>query len=161
LHDIQKHSGNTEELKSILRDVANQVINGLTPEAAGVAALRIAKMASEIGATSVQVMDIRDGEIAVVCKGDLDMGAIPTLDAALLQATAKPQARRIVVDLTDTRFIDSTAIGCLVHGLKIMMPRGGSLELVVTSPRLLYILTATGLDRVFTIHASRHDAGIG
>jgi anti-sigma B factor antagonist len=68
--------------------------------------------------------------------------------------------RKVVVDLTRVTFIDSTTLGVLVGAVKRLRPLGGSLELVCDDQNILKIFEITGLDRVFTIHSTREDAGV-
>jgi len=60
----------------------------------------------------------------------------------------------MVVDMEKVEFLDSTALGVLVGGLKRVRAHEGSMELVCTSERLLKIFRITGLTKVFAIHDS-------
>ncbi len=62
---------------------------------------------------------------------------------------------RLVVDLSGVTFIDSTALGVLIGGVRRVRDAGGAMTLVVTSRAVERVLSITGLDRVFTIHATR------
>jgi anti-anti-sigma factor len=64
---------------------------------------------------------------------------------------SRPGAR-VVVDLSDVTFLDSTRLGVLVTSLKRLREVDGSLDLVVASPRVLKVFTLTGLDVVIPIH---------
>ncbi len=55
-------------------------------------------------------------------------------------------------------FIDSTALGVLIGGVRRVNAAGGGMALVVTSRPVQRVLSITGLDRVFTIHETRDDA---
>ena len=55
-------------------------------------------------------------------------------------------------------FIDSTALGVLIGGVRRVNAAGGAMALVVTSRPVERVLSITGLDRVFTIHESLEDA---
>jgi anti-sigma B factor antagonist len=65
---------------------------------------------------------------------------------------------RIVVDLSEATFIDSTTLGVLVGGVKRLRPSGGGLALVCTDQNITKIFEITGLDRVFPIHETRDEA---
>jgi anti-sigma B factor antagonist len=67
-------------------------------------------------------------------------------------------ATTVVVDLTDTTFIDSTTLGVLVGGVKRLRPDGGQLVLVCSDRNITKIFEITGLDKVFTIHATLAEA---
>jgi anti-sigma B factor antagonist len=85
--------------------------------------------------------------------GELDMSAAPDLRAALDRAV-EDGAVTLVVDLTETTFIDSTGIGVLMAGVQRLRAAGGSLELACSEPNLLRIFEIVGLDRRLTIHPS-------
>jgi anti-sigma B factor antagonist len=89
--------------------------------------------------------------------GELDMRAAPELKGAIALALDE-DASRVVVDLSDATFIDSTGMGTLVAALKRLRKRGGSLELVCTEPNLLRVFELTGLDRLLPIRSSRSEA---
>ena len=66
--------------------------------------------------------------------------------------------KKVVVDLSEATFIDSTTLGVLVGGVKRLRPSGGSLALVCTDQNIQKIFEITGLDRVFPIHETREAA---
>ena len=82
--------------------------------------------------------------------GAVDLYTAPRLKEELIRAT-ESGARRVVVDMTETTFIDSTTLGVLVGGLRRLRPGGGELVLVVTDRKIRKIFEITGLDRVFPI----------
>ena len=57
----------------------------------------------------------------------------------------------MVVDLLRVSFIDSTALGVLIGGLKRSQSAGGLFRLVVAEPRILKIFEITGLTDLFSI----------
>ncbi len=65
---------------------------------------------------------------------------------------------RIVVDMEEVDFLDSTGLGVLVGGLKRARLAGGTLALVCTQPKILKIFRITGLEKIFGIHASVDEA---
>jgi anti-sigma B factor antagonist len=65
---------------------------------------------------------------------------------------------RIIVNLEEVGFLDSSGLGALVGGLKRVNERGGRLVLVCPEGSPLKVLTITGLDKVFAIHGSVDDA---
>ena len=65
---------------------------------------------------------------------------------------------RLIVDLDDVDFLDSTGLGVLVARLKVVRSQNGWLKLVCTSEKVLRVFRITGLDKVFAIHATVDDA---
>jgi anti-sigma B factor antagonist len=72
-------------------------------------------------------------------------------------------AKEVIVDFSNTTFIDSTTLGVLVGGVKRLRTNDGQLSLVCSDRNITKIFEITGLDRVFTIYGSRDKAvaGIG
>jgi anti-sigma B factor antagonist len=62
-----------------------------------------------------------------------------------------PDTNRLVVDLADTEFIDSTGLGVLIRALKRLRHRGGDLVLRSPRPNARKVLKITSLDRVIKI----------
>ncbi len=109
--------------------------------------------------SDVQTGDASDGEVALlVIGGELDYEVSPQLRARLLGAI-KAGRRRLVLDLTEVTFIDSTAIGVLAGAVARMdKVGGGSLAVVSTHEKVLQIFEITGLDSVVSLHSSRDEA---
>ena len=67
-------------------------------------------------------------------------------------------AHELVVDLTETTFVDSMTLGVLLGGMKRLRANGGRLRLVVARPDVRRIFEITLLDRVFPLHTTRAEA---
>jgi anti-sigma B factor antagonist len=98
-----------------------------------------------------------DGVAVVALAGEVDLYTAPDLKRELVQLI-DGGCQAIVVDLSDTTFIDSTTLGVLIGGVKRLRTNGGRLELVVTDRTIRKIFDITGLDRVFALHADRSEA---
>jgi anti-sigma B factor antagonist len=92
--------------------------------------------------------------------GEVDLYTAPEFKQQLLDVIAKG-AKNVVVDFTETTFIDSTTLGVLVGGVKRLRANEGQLSLVCSDRNITKIFEITGLDRVFTIHATRDEAVAG
>jgi anti-sigma B factor antagonist len=90
----------------------------------------------------------------IALAGEVDLYTAPEFKEQLLDVIGKG-AEHVVVDLTETTFIDSTTLGVLVGGVKRLRPNGGQLSLVCSDRNITKIFEITGLDRVFPIHADR------
>jgi len=93
----------------------------------------------------------------VAVTGEIDLFTAPELKAALLEAIDAGRTR-VVVDLTDTTFLDSTALGVLIGTVKRLRARDGRLTLVNTDPNIARTFDITGLDQIFTICETRDEA---
>ena len=103
--------------------------------------------------------DSSDGDLAVlVMGGELDYEVSPQIRARLVGAI-KDGRRRLVLDLSDVTFIDSTAIGVLAGTVvKLDEAGGGSLAVVCSHEKVVQIFEITGLDSVIAVHSSREEA---
>jgi anti-sigma B factor antagonist len=90
-------------------------------------------------------------------KGEVDLYTAPEFKQQLLEVIGQG-GREVVVDFTDTTFIDSTTLGVLVGGVKRLRTNDGQLSLVCNDRNITKIFEITGLDRVFTIYPTRDEA---
>jgi anti-sigma B factor antagonist len=98
-----------------------------------------------------------EGRYVISLSGEVDLYTAPEFKQQLLEVISQG-AGTVIVDLTNTTFIDSTTLGVLVGGVKRLRPNGGQLSLVCSDRNITKIFEITGLDRVFTIHATRDEA---
>ena len=99
----------------------------------------------------------QDGFTVLRVKGEVDLSTAPQLREALTSLIAEGRLA-VVVDLSDTEFVDSTGLGALVTGLKRLRARGGEMRVVCTSPRVCKVFEITSLDRVLPMYASVEEA---
>jgi anti-sigma B factor antagonist len=99
-----------------------------------------------------------DGDAYVISlAGEVDLYTAPEFKTQLLDVIAKG-AKQVIVDLTNTTFIDSTTLGVLVGGIKRLRSSDGELSLVCSDRNITKIFEITGLDRVFAIYPTREEA---
>jgi anti-sigma B factor antagonist len=106
--------------------------------------------------------NIQDEEIdsethVIQLGGEVDLYTAPEFKERLVELIENGKTK-IVVDLSEATFIDSTTLGVLVGGVKRLRPAGGSLALVCSDQNITKIFEITGLDRVFPIHETRDQA---
>jgi len=100
----------------------------------------------------------RAGDAHVIAlSGEVDLYTAPEFKQQLLEVIGQG-ATHVVVDLSDTTFIDSTTLGVLVGGVKRLRPNGGQLSLVCSDRNITKIFEITGLNKVFPIHQTRAEA---
>ncbi len=105
----------------------------------------------------VKTEQISDDTAVIALSGEVDLYTAPEFKQQLLE-TIGQGAKEVVVDLSDTTFIDSTTLGVLVGGVKRLRPDGGRLSLVCNDRNITKIFEITGLDKVFPIYESRDEA---
>ena len=91
-------------------------------------------------------------ETAVVALvGEADVFTVPPAKAAMMDLLGEG-VKHLIVDLSGTEYLDSTALGALVGILRRVLPEGGSVQLVNPRPRMRRLFEITRLDQVFPIH---------
>jgi anti-sigma B factor antagonist len=89
--------------------------------------------------------------------GEIDVYTAPRLRETIVNAVEAGQ-NRLIIDVQQVQFLDSTGLGVLVGALKRVRADGGSLDIVCTQERILKIFEITGLDKVFGLHGSVDEA---
>jgi anti-sigma B factor antagonist len=92
-------------------------------------------------------LDARVSVISVA--GELDLSTAPRLKWMLVDALAAGRDQ-LVVDLSRTTFMDSTALGVLV-GVRRRLDARERLAIVCASPEVLKIFEYAGMDAAFAI----------
>ncbi|WP_433652955.1 STAS domain-containing protein [Micromonospora zamorensis] len=103
-------------------------------------------------------LSTRQGRIGTVVEvaGDVDMSTAPELRDRLSQAVEDDA--RVVVDLTDVGFMDSSGLGVLVVAHKDLRARNGWLALAGVRRSVRTVLSITSVDRVIGIFDTVQDA---
>jgi anti-sigma B factor antagonist len=101
-----------------------------------------------------------DGRVHVVAvSGEVDLFTAPEFKQRVMAPIAAG-IDRVIVDLTDTTFIDSSSLGALIGAHRRLQQRGGRLVVACDSEAIVKTFRITGLDGVFTIVRSVQ-AGLG
>jgi anti-sigma B factor antagonist len=102
----------------------------------------------------------RDGVAVLSCSGRLNMVTAPGLRDAVRTSVAEGFTR-VVVNLTETSFVDSSGLGALVAGLKDTRQAGGDLRIAGPSKQVLTVLTLTNLNKVLRPYPTVDEATHG
>ena len=106
---------------------------------------------------NVKTAQVGDATYVISLAGEVDLYTAPEFKQQLLDVIGQG-AKEVVVDFSDTTFIDSTTLGVLVGGVKRLRTNEGQLSLVCSDRNITKIFEITGLDRVFTIYGTRDEA---
>ena len=105
--------------------------------------------------------------IIIKLEGEVDLYAAPELKDHVNGAIERGK-NKLILDLSEATFIDSTTLGILVSGMKRLRPRGGMLAVLCPDPTMARIFDITGLNRMLSVHetieealADREQAGPG
>jgi anti-anti-sigma factor len=88
--------------------------------------------------------------VGLAVTGPLDVTTLPRVRERIEQALADRPAR-LVVDLTACTFVDASALAVLLDAHRQLSRTGGVLTLRGSCPRVLRLLSLTGLRRVFDL----------
>ena len=105
----------------------------------------------------VSTTPIDDGVI-VVPSGDVDFSRSPTLRAELMQEMENQNPSRLVIDLFQVDYMDSSGVATLVETMRYQRKHGRKLVLCNMQPKVKSIFQITRLDLVFTICDSTESA---
>src|SRR5438067_12332146 len=105
----------------------------------------------------IKTEQLSDNVYVISLAGEVDLYTAPEFKQQLLEVIAQG-ASNVIVDFSDTTFIDSTTLGVLVGGVKRLRSNDGRLSLVCSDRNITKIFEITGLDRVFTTYPTRVEA---
>jgi anti-sigma B factor antagonist len=105
----------------------------------------------------VKTEKVDESTYVIALAGEVDLYTAPEFKQQLLDVISEG-GKDVVVDFSDTTFIDSTTLGVLVGGVKRLRTNDGQLSLVCSDRNITKIFEITGLDRVFMIYPTRAEA---
>ena len=98
-----------------------------------------------------------DGAHLVSAEGELDLAAAPRLATVLSMAVEGPE-RSVVLNLMPVTFIDSTALGAIMHASTEVEAGGKRMLVVALDGPVRRLLEITNLTGRFRVYPSRDDA---
>ncbi|MEI6289131.1 MAG: STAS domain-containing protein [Chloroflexota bacterium] len=106
----------------------------------------------------MELQESKQSNIPVLSlKGRFDAHEIGAVRDWIAKQLEHGQAK-LLVDLADVNFIDSSALSILVQGLKHCREKGGDLLLCSFQPPVKVIFELTRLDKAFHIFANEQEA---
>lgn len=105
-------------------------------------------------------MDTRtiDNKLPVIeLEGEVDVYTAPQLKQQMINLL-ESGAKQMIIDLSKVEYLDSTALGVLIGGLKRMRETDGNMVLVCPSARIRRVFEITGLDKIFDIYNTADEA---
>jgi anti-sigma B factor antagonist len=116
-------------------------------------------VASEVGALPpglefvISSRRLANGTFVVAVGGEVDLYTAPELERALAGPLAEGTAR-LVVDLSEATFVDSTALHVFLCAARQLDREAGELIVVVPDPNVRKVFEITGLNRFFAVVSS-------
>jgi anti-sigma B factor antagonist len=105
----------------------------------------------------IKTEQVEGNAYVISLAGEVDLYTAPEFKQQLLDVIGQG-GKDVIVDFSETTFIDSTTLGVLVGGVKRLRTNDGQLSLVCSDRNITKIFEITGLDRVFTIYPTRAEA---
>lgn len=90
--------------------------------------------------------------------GDIDLANSPAVRRALLAELKERKEKRVMVNLGQVRYIDSSGIASLVEGLKVSRDQGARFILYSLSPATYEVLRLSRLLKIFEIYEGESQA---
>lgn len=90
--------------------------------------------------------------------GDIDLANSPEMRKTLLTEMRDKKTPRVIVNLTNVRYIDSSGVASLVEGLKTSRDLGLRFILYGLSPAAREVLQLSRLLKIFEIHEDEEHA---
>lgn len=106
---------------------------------------------------SVRDEPVDDDTHVVAVSGEIDIFTAPEFKT-LLADTIDAGRKLVVVDLTETTFIDSSSLGVLISAHRRLDLREGRLVVVCDKREVRNTFKITGLDSVLTVVGTRDEA---
>ncbi len=98
-----------------------------------------------------------DDGICLALGGEIDLSQSPAVRSALMRHIQRKPAR-LVVDLSNVPYMDSSGVATLVEALQKQRAHGGLMILCQLQPKVRSIFEIARLDQVFTIVDDREKA---
>src|SRR5215217_2901082 len=115
---------------------------------------------SELPSESELVPSIRQSGDAVLAsvRGEIDLHNSPVLRGQMLRFLEQHKPKKLILNLAEVPYMDSSAIAVLVEALQKMRKTGGKIYLTHLQPRVKGLLEIARLDTIFVIAADENEA---
>lgn len=96
--------------------------------------------------------------IFATVRGEVDLHTSPDLRNTLLSALTKHNPKKIILDLAQVPYMDSSAVAVLVEALQKIRKTGGKICLIGLQPRVRGLLEIARLDSIFILAENEEEA---
>ena len=91
-------------------------------------------------------------------RGEIDLHNSPELRVEIFAYLNRQRPRRLVLDLADVPYIDSSTLAVFVEALKRVLKEGGKVFLVGLQPRVKGLIEIARLSSIFVVCADAQEA---
>ena len=99
-----------------------------------------------------------EGWVIFDLSGDIDLAHSPTMRKVLLLEIKEKRTAKVLLNLKNVRYIDSSGIASLVEGLKASRDQGSRLILYNLSPAVREVMQLSRLQKIFEIYDDEEQA---
>ncbi len=103
-----------------------------------------------------QVLE-RGAYVIIALDGELDVAVAPQLKT-LFKETIEKGERKVIVDMKDVKFIDSSCLGVMVNAHKLAVATNGAIRFAQSSDQVRKIFELTRTDRHLAFFNTIEDA---
>lgn len=101
----------------------------------------------------------REGEAVIASLvGEIDLHNSPQVRTVLLDLLQKQQPKKLILNLGQVPYMDSSAIAVLVESLQRLRKTGGKIYLTNLQPRVQGLLEIARLDAIFVLTKDEAEA---
>ena len=100
---------------------------------------------------------VTDGTYVLALAGEIDLLQAPELEEEL-RSLVEDGTTRVIVDLLEVPFLESSALGVLLKYSRLLRTNGGELTLVTDDVRIMRVIEITGLKSHFGFERTLSDA---
>ena len=98
------------------------------------------------------------GAVIAAVRGEIDLHNSPELRTAMLDVLLRSEPKKLVLNLADVPYMDSSAIAVLVESLQKLRRYGGRIFLTNLQPRVKGLLEIARLDTIFIVTSDEAEA---
>jgi anti-sigma B factor antagonist len=110
---------------------------------------------------TVQINTRRSDQLTILdVSGDIDLANSPAMRKALLHELKELRTPRVVLNLKDVKYIDSSGVASLVEGLKASKDAGSRFILFGLSTGVREVMQLSKLVRIFEICENEEEATV-
>ncbi|HEX2314631.1 MAG TPA: STAS domain-containing protein [Thermomonospora sp.] len=105
----------------------------------------------QLDVTTTEGRGDAEGWVVVRAAGELDLATVEVLTNHITRLAVTRRSPRVVLDLADLRFCDSSGLSALIRCHRRLRAATGALVLSGLTGQPLELLTRTGLDGLFVL----------
>ena len=109
--------------------------------------------------THLDITERRNESIAILkLKGNITIGEDAALLRKTLRALVDKEEKKILLNMADVSYIDSSGLGELVSGYSMLKDNDGAMKLLHLSHKVHQLMTMTKLLTVFDVYENEQEA---